>query len=51
MSGDCGDIDGHIETLRRYRDMGLDEVAVKLHEDQEAAIRMIGERVVPTLLS
>ena len=47
MSGDFGDIDRHIETLRRYRDMGLDEVALKLHEDQEAAIRAIGERILP----
>jgi hypothetical protein len=27
--------------------MGLDEVAFKLHEDQEAAIRVIGEHVLP----
>ena len=49
MSGDYESIDGHIETLRRYRDMGLDEVAFKLHEDQETAIRIIGERVLPLL--
>ena len=49
MSGDYESIDGHIETLRRYRDMGLDEVAFKLHEDQEAAIRIIGERILPAL--
>jgi len=49
MSGDHGDIDRHIDTLRRYRDMGLDEVAFKLHEDQAAAIRAIGERIVPAL--
>ena len=46
MSGDHGDVDRHIETLRRYRDTGLDEVAFKLHEDQAAAIRVIGERIV-----
>ena len=51
MSGDYGDIDRHIETLRRYRDMGLDEVAFKLHEDQEAAIRTIGERILPAFQS
>lgn len=49
MSGDADDVDRHIETLRRYRDMGLDEVALKLHEDQAAAIRLIGERVLPAL--
>ncbi|MCP4001211.1 MAG: LLM class flavin-dependent oxidoreductase [Gammaproteobacteria bacterium] len=47
MSGDHADVDKHIETLRRYRDIGLDEVAFKLHEDQAAAIKIIGERVLP----
>jgi len=47
MFGDYGDLDRHLDTLRRYRDMGLDEVAFKLHEDQEAAIRVIGERILP----
>jgi len=51
MSGDHADIDSHIETLRRYRGMGLDTVAFKLHEDQEAAIRAIGERILPALRS
>jgi len=49
MSGDHDDIDRHIDTLGRYRDLGLDEVAFKLHEDQAAAIRAIGERIVPAL--
>jgi alkanesulfonate monooxygenase SsuD/methylene tetrahydromethanopterin reductase-like flavin-dependent oxidoreductase (luciferase family) len=47
MSGDASDVDKHIETLRRYRDTGLDEVAFKLHEDQAEAIKIIGERVLP----
>ncbi|HJP03420.1 MAG: hypothetical protein CL799_04995 [Chromatiales bacterium] len=51
MSGDYDDIDGHIETLKRYRDMGLDEVAFKLHEDQAAAISVIGERILPAFQS
>ena len=51
MSGDHDDIDKHIETLRKYRDMGLDEVAFKLHRDQDAAIKLIGERVLPALES
>lgn len=51
MSGDHDDIGGHIETLRRYRDMGLNEVAFKLHEYQEAAITIIGERILPALRS
>jgi 5,10-methylenetetrahydromethanopterin reductase len=51
MSGDHTDIDKHIETLRKYRDMGLDEVALKLHEDQGAAIQAIGEQILPAFRS
>lgn len=47
MSGDYGDLDNHIETLRQYADMGLDEVAFKLHRDHAASIRIIGERLLP----
>ena len=49
MAGDYGDIEKHIETLRQYSDMGLDEVAFKLHRDHAASIRMIGERLLPAL--
>jgi alkanesulfonate monooxygenase SsuD/methylene tetrahydromethanopterin reductase-like flavin-dependent oxidoreductase (luciferase family) len=49
MSGDHGDVDRHIETLRHYRDMGLDEVAFKLHRDHAASIKIIGERLLPAL--
>ena len=49
MSGDHDDVDKHIETLQRYRDMGLDEVAFKLHEDHAASIQVIGETIVPVL--
>lgn len=49
MSGDADDIDRHIDTLRRYRDLGLDEVALKLHRDHAQSIRMIGERILPAL--
>jgi len=51
MSGDHDDIDSHIETLRRYRDMGLDTVAFKLHKDQAAAISVIGECILPAFQS
>ncbi len=48
-TGDEGDIDRHIERLKQFRDLGLTEVALKLHTDQAEAVRMIGERVVPAL--
>ncbi len=49
MAGDRDDLERHIATLKRYRDMGLDEVALKLHRDHRASITMIGERVLPAL--
>jgi len=49
MSGGDADIDQHLETLRRYRDMGLDEVAFKLHGDHFSAISKIGETVLPAV--
>jgi 5,10-methylenetetrahydromethanopterin reductase len=49
MSGSNDDIEKHIETLQKYRDMGLDEVAFKLHGDQGEAIKVIGEQVLPAL--
>jgi len=51
MSGGPDDVERHIETLKRYREAGLDEVALKLHEDQDAAIRIIGERILPAFQS
>jgi alkanesulfonate monooxygenase SsuD/methylene tetrahydromethanopterin reductase-like flavin-dependent oxidoreductase (luciferase family) len=48
-SGSEADIDRHIARLKGFRDLGLTDVALKLHNDQAEAIRMIGERVVPDL--
>jgi alkanesulfonate monooxygenase SsuD/methylene tetrahydromethanopterin reductase-like flavin-dependent oxidoreductase (luciferase family) len=49
MAGDEGDIDRHIDKIRQYREMGLDEVAFKLHRDHAASIKIIGERLLPAL--
>jgi len=48
-TGDARDVDRHIGRLLQFRDMGLNQVALKLHHDQADAIRLIGERVVPAL--
>lgn len=47
LAGTPDDIDQHVERLRVLARLGLDEVALKLHDDQAAAIRLIGERVAP----
>ena len=49
MAGTTADLDRHIERLRLLGRLGLNEVALKLHDDQATAIRLIGERVVPAL--
>ena len=51
MAGDEHDVERHIETLSRYHQMGLDEVAFKLHRDHAASIKVIGERLLPALQS
>lgn len=49
LAGSPDDIDQHVEKLRTLGRLGLDEVALKLHDGQAEAIRLIGERVVPAL--
>jgi alkanesulfonate monooxygenase SsuD/methylene tetrahydromethanopterin reductase-like flavin-dependent oxidoreductase (luciferase family) len=43
------DIDREIDRLRRFEAAGLNEIALRIYEDPEDTIRIIGERVVPAL--
>ena len=49
LSGDESSVDQHIAKLRSFAAAGLTDIALKLHRDQAAAVRLIGERVVPAL--
>lgn len=49
LSGDEASVERHIARLRGFAAAGLTDVALKLHRDQAAAVRLIGERVVPAL--
>lgn len=49
LAGTPDHLDAHIGRLLELGRRGLAEVALKLHNDQAAAIRLIGERVVPAL--
>jgi 5,10-methylenetetrahydromethanopterin reductase len=51
FAGDAADIERHVATLREFAAAGLTEVALRLHDDPMAALRMIGERVVPAFRS
>jgi 5,10-methylenetetrahydromethanopterin reductase len=47
LSGDHDDIERHLERLRKYRDAGFTEIALRIHDDPADSIRLIGERVLP----
>ncbi len=49
FAGDHAEIETAIAHLRAFELAGLDEVALKVHENPADAIRMIGEHVVPAL--
>jgi alkanesulfonate monooxygenase SsuD/methylene tetrahydromethanopterin reductase-like flavin-dependent oxidoreductase (luciferase family) len=46
-TGDLSDVDRLIEKLCAFKAAGLTEIALGLHDDPAAAIKIIGEKVVP----
>ena len=42
-------IDAAIDSLREFAAAGLNEIALRVHDDPADAIRLIGERVAPAL--
>lgn len=48
-TGDLEDIDREIERFKEYEQLGLTEIAIRVHDDAAAAIKLIGERVLPEL--
>lgn len=49
LTGDLRDIDRIAGHLRALEAAGLDEVALRLHDDPEEGLRLIGERLMPAL--
>ncbi len=47
--GDMNAIDGIIDRLKQFEKGGLTDIALRVHDDQEEAIRIIGEAVAPAL--
>jgi hypothetical protein len=43
------DLDREIDRLRRFKANGLTEIALRIYENPEWTIRLIGERVLPAL--
>jgi len=50
FAGGLDNIDRTAEHLRAFERAGLDEVALKVHDDPADAIRLIGEHLAPALL-
>lgn len=48
-AGDLSTLDRHVATLKQFAAAGLTEIALRLHDDPQDGIRMIGERVLPAL--
>ena len=49
FAGGLDAIDKAISTLNEFADIGLTEIALRVHDDPADAIRLIGERVMPKL--
>jgi len=48
-TGDLTEMDKHLARLTEFKDAGLDELALRLHDDPADAIEMIGEHVVSAM--
>lgn len=48
-TGDLTEMDKHLARLAEFKDAGLDELALRLHDDPADAIEMIGEHVVSAM--
>src|SRR5690606_15861056 len=47
LTGDLSDLERVIRHMKSLEAAGLDEIALRLHDDPEESLRIIGERVVP----
>jgi len=50
-TGDLDDLDAEIERFRQFRDAGLTELSLRLHDEPMDALRLITERVLPAVQS
>ena len=48
-AGDLRDLDGEIDRFRAFRDAGLTELSLRLHDDPLAGLELITQRVMPAL--
>ena len=48
-TGDLTELDKHIDRLREFKNAGLDELALRVHDDPAEAVHIIGKNVAPAL--
>jgi len=48
-AGDLSSVDAQIEKLAEFKGAGVDEIALRVHDDPAFAIKTIGEKVIPAL--
>ncbi len=48
-AGDLTDLDKEIERFVQFKDSGLTELSIRLHDDPMDALKIIGERVMPAV--
>ena len=49
LSGNYNDLDRNIERLHEFAAAGFTEIALRIHEDPEESIRLIGDQVLPEI--
>jgi 3-methyladenine DNA glycosylase/8-oxoguanine DNA glycosylase len=49
LAGDLGDIEAAAAKIHALGAAGLDEVALRLHDEPEESLRLIGEHLLPAL--
>jgi alkanesulfonate monooxygenase SsuD/methylene tetrahydromethanopterin reductase-like flavin-dependent oxidoreductase (luciferase family) len=48
-AGDMNDLEAELERFRQFRDGGLTELSLRLHDDPMEALKLIGEHVLPAV--
>ena len=48
-AGDMQNLDSEIERFRQFKEQGLTELSLRLHDDPMEALELIGEHVLPAL--
>jgi hypothetical protein len=48
-TGGLEDLDREIERFKTFQNAGLTEIALRLHDDPMAGLKIIGEQIVPAL--